>query len=390
MQMSKHNYFYNQYCIQLSNCNKLRQLNHKPLADNEKIIDFSSNDYLLLSKDPRLINAAIDAGNNFGIGATGSRLLSGNLEIFSQLEQIIANSKKTESALIFNSGYQANSTVIPAIMNKKILGNQALVFFDKLNHASLYHGVKLANAQLVRYHHLDMNHLEKLLFLHHNDLRPKFIVSETVFGMDGDIVDLEKLITLTEKYHAHLYLDEAHATGIIGYNGYGLSTAYNFNNLAVTIMGTFSKAIGTCGAYIACSNIVKNYLINACTGFIYSTAISPMIVGATIKAWEILPTLNNIREQILLISKYTRQVFIKKGFNIGNSSGNIIPIIIGDESQTINLQSHLAKQNIIVSAVRPPSVPVNTSRLRIAINAGHTQENIDSLSDSIPSFSSIQ
>lgn len=367
---------YNSFCKSLENTRKYRNLPDTKYC-MKKIIDFSNNDYLALSKSASLLEAANHAGLLFGVGSTGSRLLSGNNILFEEFEKQIAIDKKTEEALIFNSGYQANLSVLASLCDVKILKQQALVFFDKLNHASLYQAIFLSGAKLVRYQHNNMEDLNNLLELYKEDLRPKFIVTETVFGMDGDIVDLSELVFLAHKYETFLYLDEAHATGILGVDGYGLSGTQNLSNIHHLIMGTFSKGVGVCGAYAACSRDIKNYLINRCPGFIYSTSLSPMIIGAAQAGWKMIKTLDKERRQLLDNSKMLREKLSLMGFNIGSSMTNIIPIILGSEETVLEMQQELLRAGIIVSAIRPPTVPQGSSRIRIALNLSHNSEEIN-------------
>lgn len=342
-------------------------------------IDFASNDYLGLSQNQTILKKALSTAKKYGIGATGSRLLSGNSKIFENFEKEIAKCKKTESALIFNSGFQCNISVLASLLDRKTLKAEPLVFFDKLNHSSLYQAVFLSNANMIRYRHNDMKHLANLLEKYCKDKRPKFIVTETIFGMDGDTIDISHLTDLCKKYKTFLYLDEAHATGMVGKYGYGLSTEADLTNIPHVIMGTFSKALGVSGAYLACSNIIKKYLINFCPGFIYSTANSPLTVGAAFESWKLIPTLDNLRTKVRLNSKYVKKHLNDLGLNTSNSSSNIIPIIIREEEAAASLQKKLQKLNINVSLVRPPTVPNGTSRLRVAINALHSDLDIQKL-----------
>lgn len=367
---------YNKYCNTLQSKGKYRQL---PKAILGNFIDFSTNDYLGLSQSEVLLDAAKLSGAQFGVGSTGSRLLSGNKKIFEDLEKRIAQDKGTESALIFNSGFQANITVLASLLDQSVLGDKPIVFFDKLNHASLYQAVFLSNAELVRYQHNDADHLSSLLTKFKNDLRPKFIVTETIFGMDGDIAPIEKIFALSKEHEAFLYLDEAHATGIVGHNGYGLSTSINLQEIPHLILGTFSKALGCFGAYVACSNIVKNYLINKCPGFIYSTSLSPMVIGAAAKAWDLVQHFADQRQALSFKAANLRSNLQNLGFNTGNSVTHIIPIILGDENTVMSAKEKLLKQGLIVSAIRPPTVSPGTSRLRIALNVNHTESNLDHL-----------
>lgn len=357
---------------------------HLPSPSQHWLADFSSNDYLGLSRHPEVIAAAHRALDQYGTGATGSRLLSGNLDLYEAFEARIAADKHTESALIFGSGYQTNATVLAALINAKVLGAEPLVFCDRLNHASLHHAFKVADVKQIRFRHADLNHLRELLDKHAHSDQPKFIVAESVFGMDGDVIDVAALAALARERQAFVYLDEAHATGVMGANGYGLTA--DLTQPIELAMGTFSKALGGSGAYIACSQAVKDYLITTCTGFIYSTALSPAVVAAMHKAWELLPTLQAERSRLLQTAADLRQRLQAQGLDTGNSSTHIVPVILGDEQRTLKARDLLQQRGINVSAVRPPTVPPNTARLRMALASHHTPEHIDALVQALASI----
>ena len=265
-------------------------------------INFSSNDYLGLSRHPLLVERAQEWTQKYGAGCGASRLVTGNLEIFSTLEEKLAKFKGREAAIIMASGFQANASVLPALFDKKILGADPLVFADKLNHASMHLGCAAANVKQIRYRHNDMAHLEELLEHHAQDSRPKFILSESVFSMDGDTAPLDNIHTLAKKYNAFTIIDEAHSTGIMGDHGQGIA------HQADVVIGTFSKAFGAFGAYIACSQNIKDYLVNKCAGLIYATALPPQVLGAIDAALEVIPDMNEerARSQKCLIT-YVRQ-----------------------------------------------------------------------------------
>ena len=343
-------------------------LTHRELREYpENCTDFSSNDYLGLSKHREVIDAGIKASLKYGAGATGSRLLSGNSDLFENFERQIAIDKKTESALIFNSGFQANSGVLECLTDKN-----TLVIFDMLNHASMYHGIFASGAKLKRFQHLDYLHLEELLADAVKEYANILIVSETVFGMDGDIADIQALIDISRKYNAMLYLDEAHATGLYGDKSYGLSTNFHFDKDKTIIMGTFSKAIGSSGAYIACSSLVKDFLINKCKSFIYSTALSPFCIGSAQKSWSMLPFLEELRRGIMQKADRVRNALNGVGMRT-----NIVPILFKTTEKMIEKRRVLQENGVIVSGIRPPTSP--TPRLRIAINATHSDSDIEKL-----------
>jgi 8-amino-7-oxononanoate synthase len=345
----------------------------------DDFLDFSSNDYLQFSKFPPILKASFACAEQYGLGSTGSRLLSGHNVLFDLFEQEIAQCKKTDKALLFNSGFQANISVLSALLDQKHFNKKPLVFFDKFNHKSLYEAVKLSGAMLIRYAHNDMSHLNILLKKYAEQDNPKFIVSESLYGMDGDVVNLESLIILAKQHSALLYLDEAHATGVLGEKGYGLSTRFNLKDVEHVIMGTFSKALGGAGAYVACSEIVYQYLMNTCSGFIYSTASSPMMIGAMMKAWALLPHFQSKVIKMLELANYLRVELKKLRFETGDSQTHIVPIIFSCSEQALKLKNKLAKNNIFVSFVQYPTVPKNQPRIRIALNIYHDKKNIDKL-----------
>jgi 8-amino-7-oxononanoate synthase len=367
---------YSAFCAQLRRQKLLRQL---PCAGDFSI-DFSSNDYLGLKQHPHLIQAAITQAQLGGVGSGASRLIGDQQQALKALEKQIAQSKKSQSALIFATGFQANTSILSALLDQKVLGAPPLVFADRLNHASMHLGCQLAKAKQQRFHHGDLDHLRWLLEKSKASTQARFILTESVFGMDGDIADVPTLVELTERYNALLYIDEAHATGLFGQNGYGLSSDFA-NNQNIISMGTFSKALGGSGAYVACSRALKRYLINRCAGFIYSTAPSPMQVAAMQAAWDLIPSLQAPAQALLQRAAQLRSQLQQLGFNTGLSASHIIPIILNTPEKTLAAQRYLAQQGIRVSAIRPPSVPLQQSRLRVALNLLHTDEEVQRLID---------
>ena len=384
---------YQKICTDLKNENKYRQLQIYKNDLHDKKIDYSSNDYLCLSKNFDNIDFLESLQNKEQnlFGATGSRLLSGNYEIFEILEKQIAIDKNTEKALIFNSGYQSNFSCLNALLNEKVLGNQAIVFFDKSNHASLYQGVLSNQINLQRYIHSDLSHLEKLLNQYKENENPKFIITESIFGMDGDISNIKKLIELASKHRCFLYFDEAHATGVFGKNGYGLCSnvdfickKYNFEKSNMLIMGTFSKGVGTSGAYVAGSETIINFLINKASGFIYSTAMSPIIAHATLYNWKKIKNMNIERMRLCEMGDFFRQTLRSNNFDTGVSNSHIIPIIINDEERVLKIKNYFLQQGIIVSAIRPPTV--QKSCIRIGLNIENSKEDLQDFINHLNEF----
>ncbi|MDR1057541.1 MAG: aminotransferase class I/II-fold pyridoxal phosphate-dependent enzyme [Coxiellaceae bacterium] len=322
-------------------------------------VDFSSNDYLGLSYNEASIKAGFKAAQYYGSGSTGSRLLSGNKEIFEIFEKQIAFDKKFKAALIFNCGFIANACIISALCIP-----QTVVIFDKLNHASIYYGLNSSPAKLVRYPHLQYDKLEEILKKECGSYKNRVVVSETVFGMDGDMADLDALLYLSKKYNTMLFLDEAHATGLYGKNGCGLSTDYVWDPSSTIIMGTFSKALSSSGAYVVCNKLMREYLVQKCKGFIYSTALSPFCIGVAQYNWNLLKTMTNTRMRLLLLA----QKFVEY------SGTNIISVVFRCVDEMFYVHNKLLEHKIVTSAIRPPTSP--TPRIRFAINATHTEEDV--------------
>lgn len=341
--------------------------------------DFSSNDYLGLSHHPEMIQASQDYAEQFGAGAGASRLVSGNLQPIEEIEHKLAIAKKTEAALVFVSGAQANLTLLPALLDTKTLMAPPLVYADKLNHASLIQGCVAAGVKQIRFRHNDLEHLEMLLQKDSGENRPRFIITESVFSMDGDGPDIGLLSHLAEKFNAFLYIDEAHATGVLGENGFGLACGLK-NTL---IMGTFSKGLGGFGGFVACSKLLRDYLINRCGGLIYATALPPSVLGTMNKSLDLIPKMISQRQHLQNMAELLREKLQKVGLNTGKSTTQIVPLILEDEKFCVDLARKLETEGFCTVAIRPPTVPAGTSRLRLALSALHQESDIQALTDSI-------
>ena len=341
------------------------------------LINFSSNDYLGLSQNKIMKNDTIRVIKKHGIGSGSSRLVSGNFDFHEKIESLLAKKKRSQSSIIFSTGYLANYSVLSSILSSDVFTKTPIVFSDKLNHQCIYEGCKNKKINFLSFKHNDMNHLEYLLKKNKLKSNPKFILSESVFSMDGDFADIKNLVYLKKKYNSFLFLDEAHATGIYGNEGFGFST--KFKNDIDCVTGTFSKAFGSFGAYISCRKNLKSFLINKCPSFIYSTSLPFSLLASIYSAIKIIPKLNNERKKLIKNSFIFRNMLKKENFNIGNSQTNIIPIIIGNTNKTILISKKLEKKGIYIVPIRPPSVPSNTSRLRISISSNHSQNDIKKL-----------
>lgn len=350
----------------------------KVSVDGQVCINFSGNDYLGLKNHPALIERSREWTQRFGAGSGASRLVCGNLDIFEGIEEKTARLKNREAALVLASGFQANATLLPALFDRSVLKDEPLVFSDRLNHASIHHGCAAAGVRQIRYNHLDYDHLRALMEKHCDGKRPAFILTETVFSMDGDTADLSRLATKAKKFGAMLIVDEAHATGVMGQNGAGLAAQYP--DVAI-VMGTFSKALGSFGAYIACSNVMRDYLINRCAGLIYSTALPPGVLGAIDAALDVAPMMEKERAHLQALSAQLRRALDNLGVPYGASQSQIVPAILGDAEKTLELARVLEQKGFLGVAIRPPSVPVGESRIRFSLSAAHDENDVTRLAE---------
>lgn len=353
------------------------------VLEGEPVLNFSSNDYLGLSRHPLLVERSREWAARHGAGAQASRLVTGNLDLHEQVEAKLARLKGTEAALLLASGWQANAAVLPALLRAAASQGEVELYADKLNHASLHHGCQAAGVKQIRFRHNDLAHLESLLAAKAESAAgqpvSRFIVTESVFSMDGDRTDVERLATLADRYRAFVYLDEAHATGVLGPRGMGLAgLAPGRIDLA---MGTFSKALGGFGAYVAGSRALCDYLINACSGFIYTTALPPAVLGAMDAALDLVPTLDAERARLAAAGDHLRAALRGMGLDTGASSTQIVPAIVGDEARALELASRLEQRGLLAVAIRPPTVPAGTSRLRVTLSAAHRDVDVARLID---------
>ena len=336
-------------------------------------INFSSNDYLGLSRHPLLVERAREWAGLYGAGAGASRLVTGNLETFERIEEKVASLKGSEAALVMASGFQANAAILQALFDKSVLGAEPLVFADRLNHASMHFGCQAAGVRQHRYRHCDADHLETLLKKHGGGDAPKFILTESVFSMDGDIAPMGRIVALAKAHNAILVCDDAHATGVLGPGGAGLSSG------ADMVIGTFSKALGSFGAYVACSGVMRDYLVNRCTGLIYSTALPPPVLGAIDASLDLLPNLDSERDHVAALARVFRNEAKGLGYDTGASQTQIVPVVVGAADDTLALSTALADAGLWVTAIRPPTVPKGGARLRVAFSAAHSQAHLDAL-----------
>jgi 8-amino-7-oxononanoate synthase len=338
-------------------------------AAGRPLIDACSNDYLGLSQHPLLRERAAEWALRHGAGTPASRLISGSRDITLAVEQKLAAFKGCEAALLFNTGFQANATVIPALA--KVGSGDTALFSDALNHASIIHGVRMARSTAHStthiFRHNDLDHLESLL---RKQPGRKLIVVESVFSMDGDRADLPALVRLAEKHGAALYVDEAHATGVLGPQGRGLAAECVQNGGGIdVVMGTLGKAVGAFGAYIAGSRALIDYLVNRCTGFIYTTALPPAVLGAVDAALDLMPEMDAERNRLASNAQRLREALNAAGLATLESTTQIVPAIIGSEADALAAAQKLEAAGILAVGIRPPTVPEGTSRLRFALSS---------------------
>ena len=343
------------------------------VIDGKKVLNFCSNNYLGLADDHRIIAAAKEAMDQRGFGSGASRLVCGSMDEHHQLEEKIARMKNTQAALLFSSGYMANTGIIPALFDR-----QDIIFSDRLNHASIIDGIILSRAEFKRYAHNDMQSLEELL-KGSGGFKKRLIVTDTVFSMDGDTARLKDIVALARRYEAYVMVDEAHAFGVFGKTGAGLVEQEGLSGQIDIQMGTLSKAAGCFGAYVAGSKLLCDYLINHARSFIYTTSLPPALAAAASRAIDIIQEEGKLRQQVIENANYLRRGLKDQGFDTLNSSTPIIPVVLKEAAQALAVSKQLLAQGIFVQAIRPPTVPENTARLRVTVMATHTREDLDKL-----------
>ena len=330
----------------------------------KKLLNLSSNNYLGFADDKRVSEQFLQtAGAKYSFGSASARLLTGTLPVYKELETLICELFQTEGTLLFNSGYHANVGV-----NSSLAQKGDVIFSDKLNHASIIDGMQLSQGKFFRYPHNDMEALEKLLKRERKNFRDAVIVSESVFSMDGDIADIEKLVELKNRYNCMLVLDEAHAFGVFGEKGLGVCETLGIIDQIDLIVGTFGKAIGSVGAFATGKKVLIDYLINKARSFIFSTSLPP--VNIAFSKWII--------ENELPKTYLKRQKMLELGKKF-NSQSHIIPVIIGENDKTVEMCDILYQNGYFTLPIRPPTVPVGTSRIRISLTTEIEEKDMNKL-----------
>jgi len=333
-------------------------------------LNFCSNDYLGLSGHPEMIRRSNEYTSDHGTSSSASRLVSGSMKIHHRLEDKIAALYNSEASLVFGNGYMANTSILPALA-----GRGDLLLADKRCHNSIVQGGILSRATFRRFRHNDCNHLEEMLKRHRGNQKNNcWVITESLFSMDGDFAPLDEISALCRQFDACLMVDDAHAFGVWGKQGLGMINGKEGVDLG---LGTMGKAGGCYGAFTLSSAVVKEYLINYCAGIIYTTAPAPSQVGAMEAAFDLIPNMGNAREQLRMNIDYLSSGLSDLGYDTGDSRSQIIPILLDDEQEALGLASRLFNDNIYVQAIRPPTV--DSSRLRITLSALHTSDDLNRL-----------
>ena len=359
--------------------------------EGKTVVDFASNDYLGLAHNPDLISRATEWAERYGAGARASRLVSGNLAAIESLESKLAKLKGAESALILGGGFQTNSTVLASLLDRRLTShadddansNEAnstetiQLFTDRLCHASFHFGIAASGSRQHRYRHNDLEHLATLLQKRSGKGDARLIATESVFSMEGDQLDVSGIQNLARQHQAMLYIDEAHASGVLGPSGMGLMSGQIHSDDVV--IGTFGKAFGSFGSYVACSQSVREYLINRCSGLIYSTGLPPLVLGAIDWALDVIPQMDSERAHLKQLGSNLRDSLQQMGLNTLKSDTHIVPVVLGDDQRVLDVASGLLADGFMVGAIRPPTVPAESARLRISLSAAHHEAQLQGL-----------
>ncbi len=340
------------------------------MPESGELLDFSSNDYLGLTRHPRLLTAAAEAMSVYGTGAGSARLMGGNLELHRRLETALALLKERDAALLFGSGYLANIGVIPALV-----GRHDAIFADRLDHASIYDGSRLSGAAVHRFRHNDCNHLEELL----KERRGKgeaLIVVESLYSMDGDLCPLAEVVELKERYGCRLLVDEAHATGLFGPHGAGLVGEAGLAGRVDLVLGTLGKALGSYGAYVAGDRDLIDYLVNRARSFIFSTALPPAASAAALAALALMVEEPELRADLWARVEFFKARLKEAGITADLGPSQIIPLPVGESSAALALADELRRRGLFTVAVRPPTVPEGSARLRLSVTRHLTEANL--------------
>jgi 8-amino-7-oxononanoate synthase len=347
--------------------------------EGRRLLSFCSNDYLGLATDPEVVAGAVGAAESHGAGSGASRLVAGSFDIHADLEAELADFTAREAALLFVSGFQANTTVIPAVV-----GEGGLVLFDEASHASIRRGCWLSRADARSFRHNDVGDLERLLQEHApGRATPPLVVTESLFSMDGDRAPLGEISALVERHGALFMVDDAHGVGVFGQRGEGLAAPHPRVDL---LLGTFGKAFGTSGAFVASNELMRAHLVNFCTGVVYSTAPAPPAVGSTRAALHAIRSGRLGQSGFLAFVASAHERLRAAGFDTSPSDTYIVPIRLGDDRSALACEAYLRARGILAVAIRTPTVPEGTARLRISLSRLHTTEHLEQLVEALVEY----
>jgi 8-amino-7-oxononanoate synthase len=338
----------------------------------QNYLSFCSNDYLGLANHPELIEAVCEGAHQYGVGAGASHLIIGHHTSHHKLEEMLANFTGFPRALLFSSGYMANAGVVTALVGR---GDE--IYSDKLNHASLNDAAMLSHAKWIRYPHLDLAILEQRLSV--SQANCKLVITDAVFSMDGDIAPVTELLALCEKYNAWLLLDDAHGFGVLGNQGRGIVSHFNFSSPRIIYMATLGKAAGVSGAFVAGQEVVIETLIQYARSYIYTTAMPPLLSYTLLKSLVLIKREGWRRRKLTQLTKHLKKELKLLRWNLLPSDTPIQPVIIGGNSEVMQIRNALQERGILIPAIRPPTVPKNSARLRISLSAAHSTKDIERL-----------
>lgn len=347
------------------------------LYRGREYLNLMSNSYLGLHMEPSIIEYAKMALERYGVGNCSSRSLSGSLTIYRELENEFAKFKGYERCLVFSNGFMANIAILSTVLTE-----EDTVISDELNHSSIIHGIRLSRAKKLIFRHRDLSHLEELIKNNFGKGRI-FVVTETVFSMDGDIAPLKEIHELKRKYDFYIIVDDAHGTGVFGRTGSGVEEELGIKGSSFIHMATFGKAFGSYGASVLAEDSVIRLLINRAKSFMYTTALPPAVVAGSLAALKLLEENPSMIEELWRKVRYVRSALKEMGFDLKDSVGPIIPILVGDDMKALRFQRALMQRGLFVQAIRPPTVPKGTSRIRLTITRGFSEEDLDFIVSSL-------
>ncbi len=337
----------------------------------KKVLNLCSNNYLGLANDERLKKAAIEAVEKWGVGPGAVRTIAGTLSLHEEAERELAHFKGAESAMLIQSGFNANQAVIPSI-----IGKEDIIFSDELNHASIIDGCRLSGAKIIRWNHLDVRDLEEKLKIH-TDARRRLIVSDGVFSMDGDVVPLDDIVKIGEKYNALVMVDDAHGEGVLGPNGRGIVAHFGLEGKVDIDIGTMSKAFGVVGGYVAGNSTLIEYLKQKARTFLFSSAPTPADVGAVLAAVRVLQSNDELVKKLWNNADYFKKEMQSFGFDVGHSQTPITPVMLYDAKVSSEFSRKLFEEGVFAQSIGYPTVPKGKARIRVMISAVHTKEDLD-------------